>query len=134
MTSHIFSNSPNRCAQGMWQLPAKARMLTSEHPAISKSEPLISQPEMQRSVANNSIARKSWCPQRFCESKFLSRGVNMALWRPDPSFHPSPRLAGQAPAEKLAFVALLSPKHNGLHDALGVVDVDPASSSYGKLV
>jgi methanethiol oxidase len=58
----------------------------------------------------------------------------MALWRPDPTFYPSPKLAGQAPAEKLAFVALLSPKHNGPHDALGVVDVDPASSAYGQLV
>jgi selenium-binding protein 1 len=58
----------------------------------------------------------------------------MALWRPDPTFYPSPKLAGQAPAEKLAYVALLSPKHNGLHDALGVVDVDPASSAYGQTV
>ena len=57
----------------------------------------------------------------------------MALWRPDPSFYPSPKLAAQAPPEKLAFVALLSPKHNGLHDALGVVDVDPSSSKYGQM-
>jgi selenium-binding protein 1 len=58
----------------------------------------------------------------------------MALWRPDPTFYPSPKLAGQAPAEKLAFVALLNPKHDGKPDALGVVDVDPASSSYAQVV
>jgi selenium-binding protein 1 len=58
----------------------------------------------------------------------------MALWRPDPTFYPSPKLAGHAPAEKLAFVALLNPKHSGQPDALGVVDVDPASSSYAQVV
>src|SRR5260370_231524 len=58
----------------------------------------------------------------------------MALWRPDPTFYPSPKLAGQAPAEKLAFVALLNPKHSGKPDALGVVDVDPASPTYGQTV
>jgi selenium-binding protein 1 len=58
----------------------------------------------------------------------------MALWRPDPTFYPSPKLAGQAPAEKLAFVALLNPTHNGQPDAIGVVDVDPASSSYARTV
>lgn len=58
----------------------------------------------------------------------------MALWRPDPTFYPSPRLAGQAPAEKLAFVSLLNPKHSGRPDALGVVDVDPASPAYGQVV
>jgi selenium-binding protein 1 len=56
------------------------------------------------------------------------------MWRPDPTFYPSPKLAIQAPAEKLAFVALLNPKHAGRADAIGVVDVDASSSSYGKLV
>ncbi|HLJ28018.1 MAG TPA: selenium-binding family protein [Candidatus Angelobacter sp.] len=58
----------------------------------------------------------------------------MSLWRTDPTFYPSPRLAGQAPAEKLAYVALLNPKHTGRPDALGVVDVDPASRTYGQMV
>ena len=58
----------------------------------------------------------------------------MELWRPDPTFYPSPRLASQAPPEKVAFVALLNPKDAGASDAIGVVDVDPSSSSYGKLV
>jgi len=58
----------------------------------------------------------------------------MGLWQPDPTFYPSARAAMSAPAEKLAFVALLNAENNQRHDALGVVDVDPASSAYGKLV
>jgi methanethiol oxidase len=58
----------------------------------------------------------------------------MELWRPDPTFYPSPKLASQAPPEKVAFVALLNPKFAGASDAIGVVDVDPSSSAYGKLV
>ena len=33
----------------------------------------------------------------------------MAIWRPDPSFYPSPRMAMHGPREKLAYVALLNP-------------------------
>jgi selenium-binding protein 1 len=40
---------------------------------------------------------------------------------------------GAAP-EKLAYVAMLNPGTNGSRDALAVVDVDPQSSSYGKVV
>ncbi len=58
----------------------------------------------------------------------------MSMWRPDPSFYPSPKLAMQAPPEKLAFVAMLNGNGNGLHDALGVVDVNPESSGYGNIV
>lgn len=58
----------------------------------------------------------------------------MPMWRPDPTFYPSPRMAMQAPPEKLAFVAMLNGKNNGRHDALGVVDVDPQSSGYGNIV
>ena len=58
----------------------------------------------------------------------------MELWRPDPTFYPSPKLAGAAPPEKLAYVALLNPAHSGRPDAIGVVDVDPSSSTYGKIV
>jgi selenium-binding protein 1 len=43
-------------------------------------------------------------------------------------------MAMQAPAEKLAYVALLNPNGNGKSDALGVVDLDPGSSGYGRLV
>ena len=35
----------------------------------------------------------------------------MALWKPDPSFYPSPKLAGQAPPEALAYVVTLNPNH-----------------------
>src|SRR5262245_61767959 len=58
----------------------------------------------------------------------------MSTWRPDPTFYPSPTMAMQAPAEKLAFVAMLNGNGNSRHDALGVVDVDPESNGYGKIV
>ena len=51
----------------------------------------------------------------------------MALLRPDPTFYPSPRLAMQAPPERLAYVAALNPPGSKLHDAILVIDVDPAS-------
>ncbi len=57
----------------------------------------------------------------------------MTRLRPDPTFYASPRDAVQAPAEELAYVALLDPKHER-PDALGVVDVKPDSSSYGQIV
>ena len=46
----------------------------------------------------------------------------------DPTFYPSPRSAMEAPTEKLAYVALLNP------DGIGVVDLDPVSETYGKLI
>lgn len=55
-------------------------------------------------------------------------------WRPDPSFYPSPREATDAPPERLAYVALLTPGDNGKRDGIGVVDVDPASTRFGSLV
>ena len=58
----------------------------------------------------------------------------MPLLTPDPTFYPSPTLATQAPPEKLAYVALINPQKDGRPDALGVVDVDPGSRSYGRLV
>jgi len=58
----------------------------------------------------------------------------MELWKPDPTFYPSPRMAMEAPPERLAYVALLNPKHKGKHDAMGVVDVDPSSPKYGQIV
>ena len=57
----------------------------------------------------------------------------MGTWTPDPTFYPSARLAMQAPPEKLAYVAILSVAADQ-PDALGVVDLDPSSSSYGKLI
>ena len=53
--------------------------------------------------------------------------------RTDPTFHPSPRLAMEAEPERIAYTALLSPDASR-PDALAVVDVDPASSTYGTVL
>lgn len=53
--------------------------------------------------------------------------------RPDPTFHATPKLAMEAPAEKLAFTLMLSPDASQ-PDGLAVVDVDPSSSRYGQIV
>jgi selenium-binding protein 1 len=53
---------------------------------------------------------------------------------PDPTFYPSPRLAAEAPAETLAYVATINTDGSGRPDALAVVDVDPTSSNYGQVV
>lgn len=53
--------------------------------------------------------------------------------RPDPTFHPSPRLAMEAPRERIAYTALLSPDASR-PDAIAVVDVDPQSSGYGSVI
>jgi selenium-binding protein 1 len=58
----------------------------------------------------------------------------MARLTPDPSFYPSPKLATEAPPERLAYVTMLNPTFEGAHDAIGVVDVDPDSDGYGELV
>jgi selenium-binding protein 1 len=57
----------------------------------------------------------------------------MATWKPDPTFYPSPRMAMKAPAEKLAYVAAFDPDGQK-PDAMAVVDVDPASASYARIV
>jgi methanethiol oxidase len=56
----------------------------------------------------------------------------MELWKPDPTFYPSPRLAMQAPPERLAYVAIL--RGGGRPDAMGVVDLDRDSRTYGQLI
>jgi selenium-binding protein 1 len=58
----------------------------------------------------------------------------MALWKPDPTFYPSPKLAMQAPPERLAYVAAIDPSGNGRPDAIAVVDVDPRSPTYSQIV
>lgn len=58
----------------------------------------------------------------------------MAIWRPDPTFYPSPKMAMQAPAEKLAYVAMLNPGNGKRPDALAVVDLEPGSAHYGQIV
>jgi selenium-binding protein 1 len=55
----------------------------------------------------------------------------MATWTPDPTFYPSANMAMAAPAEQLAYVAVLNPHDDGRPDALAVLDVDPTSQQYG---
>ena len=57
----------------------------------------------------------------------------MATWTPDQSFYPSPRMAMKAAPETLAYVAAFDPDRK-VPDAIAVVDVDPGSSSYSKIV
>jgi methanethiol oxidase len=58
----------------------------------------------------------------------------MSFWTPDPTFYPSARMAMQAPAERLAYLVTLNPALAGKPDALCVVDVDPGSPGYSKVV
>src|SRR5437773_9116980 len=58
----------------------------------------------------------------------------MPLLKPDPTFYPSPKMAMQSPPEKLSYLALINSKKDDRPDAIAVVDVDPDSISYGKLV
>jgi selenium-binding protein 1 len=58
----------------------------------------------------------------------------MPLLTPDPTFYPSARMAMQAKPETFAYLALINPTHTGAPDAIGVVDLDPASKGYGRLV
>jgi methanethiol oxidase len=55
-------------------------------------------------------------------------------WKPDPSFYPSAKTAMEAPREELAYVAILNPNGNGRPDALGVLDVNSESPTYGNVV
>ena len=57
----------------------------------------------------------------------------MALWKPDPTFYPSARMAMAAPPETLAYVVTFDPKKTK-PDALCAIDLDPKQSSYGKVV
>ena len=52
---------------------------------------------------------------------------------PDPTFYPSPRSAMKAASETLAYVVAFDPDRK-TPDAVAVVDVDPGSQSYGKIV
>ena len=56
----------------------------------------------------------------------------MPRWTPDPTFYPSPTMAMEAPQEQLAYVAMIDPTRKS-PDALAVVDVDPASGTYGQV-
>jgi selenium-binding protein 1 len=59
----------------------------------------------------------------------------MALWKPDQTFYPSPKMAMSAPREKLGYVVSFNPTaQNGKHDALCVIDLDPGSQTYAQVV
>lgn len=59
--------------------------------------------------------------------------MSVTQMRPDPTFYPSARIAMEAPRETIAYVALLCPDKSR-PDAIAVVDVDPASRQYGRIV
>jgi selenium-binding protein 1 len=56
------------------------------------------------------------------------------LLKPDPTFYPSAKDAINAPAETLAYVALLSATADGRADALAVVDTDTSSPAYASQI
>jgi selenium-binding protein 1 len=56
------------------------------------------------------------------------------LWKADPTFYPSPKLAARGPRETLAYVAALNANGSKQPDALTVVDVDPQSKTYGQII
>ena len=58
----------------------------------------------------------------------------MPLLKPDPTFYPSAKMAAQAPPEKYAYLAMINPKKDGRPDAIGVLDTDPDSKAYGRIV
>jgi selenium-binding protein 1 len=60
-------------------------------------------------------------------------GKTMPKVLPDQTFYPSPAMAMQAPAETLAYVALLNP-NPAASDGLVVLDVDPASPANGAQI
>ena len=55
------------------------------------------------------------------------------LLRPDPTFYPSPRLAGEAPPETLAYMVTFDPTGQA-PDALVTIDVSPESPAYRQVV
>jgi selenium-binding protein 1 len=58
----------------------------------------------------------------------------MAKWKPDPTFYPSPKMAMQAPPERLGYVATLNYGGKERPDGLSVVDLDPTSSTYSQVI
>jgi methanethiol oxidase len=54
-------------------------------------------------------------------------------WKTDSTFYPSPQMAMEAPREELAYVAVINPEGQR-PDAIAVMDVNPASATYGRVV
>jgi methanethiol oxidase len=57
----------------------------------------------------------------------------VTLWKTDPTFYPSPRMASEAPPERHAFVAAFDPTGQA-PDAIAVLDLEETSSGYGDVV
>ena len=53
--------------------------------------------------------------------------------RPDPTFHPTAKLAMEAPVENYGFTIMLSPDGKK-SDGIAVVDLNPKSKTYGEIV
>jgi selenium-binding protein 1 len=64
--------------------------------------------------------------------KPVKGGTTMTV-RPDPTFHASAKLAMQAPVENYAYTVMLSGDFSQ-SDGLAVVEVNPKSKDYGKVV
>jgi selenium-binding protein 1 len=62
-----------------------------------------------------------------------AKECGVALWKPDPTFYPSPRDAANGPPESLAYVAAFD-RAADRPDAIAVLDTDPGSTSYGSVV
>jgi hypothetical protein len=88
---------------------------------------------MPRLTRTSITATSAHRPQN-ATSESSGEGSLVATWKPDPTFYPSARLAAQAPPERLAYAALLNVAKSPGPDALGVVDVDPQSPTYAKLI
>ncbi len=65
---------------------------------------------------------------------FQKEDRNINFLRPDQTFYPSPRMACNAPAERLGYVATLNYGRSDAPDAISVVDLDPSSSTYSQVV
>src|SRR5688572_27735682 len=91
--------------------------------------PVLTRPGLARSL--------QWSGRSLCQApcQLPTRGARamQQTLRPDPTFHPSPRLAMEAEAEHIAYTVLLSPDRSR-PDALAVIDVDPQSPTYGTMV
>src|SRR5260221_14187066 len=70
-----------------------------------------------------STSKRSASRTRFYQSQ----------WKTDPTFYPTAKLAMEGPVERYAYVAALAPDEKSRSDALLVVELDPASDSYGKV-
>jgi selenium-binding protein 1 len=57
----------------------------------------------------------------------------MSIFRPDPTFYPSPKMAMQAPCERYGYVVYMN-VGNGKPDGVAVVDLEPGSSTYSEII